>query len=140
MDGSDPAKTNFERYEQVLNIVFGAAFGVLGSLSMPDELPPQGVLLVALQLVLSAGFSIWCVVSCALIARCMADLKRVKKTVLLITIAGLTVSSGLILGLAEAATSAGAEVKGIELVTVLWAWSVCYLLMGVGVGIQRKIS
>lgn len=140
MNGDRRREQRFTKYEQVLNIIFGAAFGALGSISLKDSPLSLSWFVVASYIVLLAIPSVWIVAAFATVSKCIAEGKSVKKVMYFIIFLFLAFSCVFINVCSELATEWEIDSRGTELSAILAAWAITYLLTGIWVRIQEKLA
>jgi hypothetical protein len=130
----------FTKYEQILNIIFGAAFGALGSISLEDNRLSASWFLLVIYVVGITIPSIWTVASVTPIARCIAEGNKVRGIMYVGTLIGLALSCVVILVLSEVLSDWGIAGRGTELSAILAAWALTYLIAGLWVRIQDRLA
>lgn len=140
MDNQQKLVTNFDRYEQVLNTVFGAAFGIIGSVSITGRNLSRELLYLVLFFILAAMLSLWVVSAASKFGRTISQSKQIKWTIVLTAFFGLLLSCVVILVASEALKDMGVATHGPELSAVLVAWTTCYFITGFWVALQGRLG
>lgn len=130
----------FTKYEQVLNIIFGAAFGALGSISLQDNRFSSTWFLLVIYVIGITIPSIWTVAAVTPIARCIAEGSTVRGIMYVGTLIGLALSCVVILVLSELLSDWGVVGRGTELSAILAAWAFTYLITGLWVRNQDRLT
>jgi hypothetical protein len=132
-------ENKFAKYEQLLGVVFGAAFGAIGSISMPPAETLAAWLMTVLYLIVAAVLSIWAILLFALISRVIARGERVKTSAYLTSFVFLVCACIIIYFLSVRAAAVGVTGNGSVLSAILVSWAVTYLMAALWVRVQAKL-
>lgn len=130
----------FAKYEQILNIIFGAAFGALGSVTLQDSELSLTWFAVAIYLIALAIPSVWAIAAFATVSKCVATSRPVKTVIYFVILVGLAAACVAINICTEVASAWGVVARGPELSAILAAWAVTYLITGFWVRVQRRLA
>lgn len=140
MDGDRRREQRFTKYEQILNIIFGAGFGALGSISLADNILVSSWFITVLYIVILAIPSIWIIAAFATVSKCVAEGKSVKITMYFTVFLFLALACVTFNVTSMLAKDWRIEAPGAELSAVLAAWALTYLTTGIWVRIQEKLA